>query len=97
MRKALVALAMSVLACGTYNTPPSPSVGQESPFPAATVNPVGTALVAPGNWNCRTTRNGSVIAYASGGQLVEVLDRLDGWVRVSLAGRECWLIEDAIQ
>lgn len=93
MRKALVVFVLSVLACGTYNTP-------TTIIPTPTRRPVGTpemALVSDGYWNCRSMVGGPVVAYASSGQEVEILERAGGWARVVLAGQECWLIERAIQ
>jgi hypothetical protein len=102
MNKALAILALAVLACrvsGPGSTP-EPLATPAGPLP--TVQPSSSDtdffVVTVGNWNCRETPGGRVIAYASVGQVVEVLaSPMGGWVQVDLAGQKCWLRKAALK
>lgn len=100
MKLALVVLTLGILACGEYTSPnvlPTPTVAPHSGKEGYSSPAPETAQISPGSWNCRQLPNGAVVAYATEGQTVEILDRADGWLLVELAGRECWIREEAIE
>lgn len=109
---AIVILAIAILACRRatadevrFYTP----TASPAPVPTAyatlivfitaqpAVSDTAYFVVSGGDWNCRESPGGKIVAYASIGQVVRMIDARGGWIKVDLAGRQCWLRKSALK
>lgn len=103
MRRLILPLALSILACSSF-LPERQLPTTETSLPSAAAieaTPTQAALrqmtVMAGNWNCRDLPDGKVVAYASAGQVAAVLGEQEAWLQIDLAGTKCWIKREALK